>query len=851
MRWLRRVWAFDRVRNAIEHASPSLERAVRALCVAQKPDFKALRGTVRSVERYVRRAAERPMPAGLFGGVSAVSFGERTRVTWGDHHCGVARADAGWLASLVGRLERADDVLRRLQVCVDNAAFVRGPHLVLPYVPGADKSGSATEVTVRLTKPLRAALELARQPVPFEVLTRDIKGAFPATPPEKVAGYLKELLAHRVLITALRAPATEPDALAHLIRVLAEATDAASLLVGELQEIHALLARHSDAPLSRTGGLRTEAARRMRALADTSRHPVAIDVRLDAEAVLPHAVAEEAARAAGLLARVSALPHGSSAWADYHRRFYARYGPGTLVPLLDVVGDNGLGWPDGYPGTTVPERRPGLSRRDEVLIDLAQRAALDGNFEVVLDDALLAQIEDPAPAQLRLPPHVEIVARIDAPGTEALDRGDFFLAVRSVSRAAGVVCGRFLDVLGPASRAELADGLAKLPCGDSDTVIAHLSFPPLDATSAHVARSARVLPKAVSLGEHPDADALGPDDLAVGCDSHRLYLAAPKLGLRVEAWATHALNLRRHTPPLARFITEVSRATCTQVTDFDWGAASACAFLPRVRAGRIILTAAQWKLRASELARHSAGFASWERSFDDWCTQRRLPQRVLLRDGDRDIPLITSAAADRLLLREYLRTDPTAVLEEAPRDDAGDWCHGRAHDVVIPVAIAQTPNWPSLPAPIPQRVISRTHSIVPGTAPVLDVRLHGDPRRQDVILTEYLPALLDEWTGGAHDARPHWWFLRYDDGGGRDHHLRLRITSLNYGAAPPRIAQIGAWAAGLQRDGLLAEMTVAMIHPQTGRWGDGPAYAAADEGPRVFRTVNLRVVFTRRDAELR
>ena len=78
----------------------------------------------------------------------------------------------------------------------------------------------------------------------------------------------------------------------------------------------------------------------------------------------------------------------------------------------------------------------------------------------------------------------------------------------------------------------------------------------------------------MSLGEHrgpAEAGVLGLDDLAVGCDSERLYLAAPALGVRIEAWALHALNLRHHTPALARLITEISRGQYAQVTDFESG----------------------------------------------------------------------------------------------------------------------------------------------------------------------------------------------------------------------------------------------------------------------------------------
>ena len=142
-----------------------------------------------------------------------------------------------------------------------------------------------------------------------------------------------------------------------------------------------------------------------------------------------------------------------------------------------------------------------------------------------------------------------------------------------------------------------------LPGGDPDTVAAQLSFPPLDPATTHVTRAPRTLPTVISLAEHRAADEgiLTAENLAVGCDGRRMYLAVPALGQRLEAAGMHALNLQTHTPPLARFLTELTRAQCAQVAMFDWGAAARLPFLPRLRFGRTILSPARWRLKAAEL----------------------------------------------------------------------------------------------------------------------------------------------------------------------------------------------------------------------------------------------------------
>lgn len=160
---------------------------------------------------------------------------------------------------------------------------------------------------------------------------------------------------------------------------------------------------------------------------------------------------------------------------------------------------------------------------------------LDGRDEVILTDDLIATL-DVGLDEPRLPPHLEVGVRVHAASLGQLQRGQFRLEVVSVSRGAGVSTGRFLDVLSPASRKALTTELADLTAADNNTVPAQLSFPPLLPESAHVTRAPQVLPTVISLQEHrgPKDSTLTPEDLAVGCDGRRMYLAAPERGHRVE-----------------------------------------------------------------------------------------------------------------------------------------------------------------------------------------------------------------------------------------------------------------------------------------------------------------------------
>ena len=124
------------------------------------------------------------------------------------------------------------------------------------------------------------------------------------------------------------------------------------------------------------------------------------------------------------------------AWPE---RFIERYGTGNLVPVTEVVGANGVGYPSWDRSTEHV-----LTPRDRWLLECAQVAALDGCTEV-----------DPAPVAELIPPvshtrsldHTEVNLRLESPSLRALEAGRFRLAVLGVSRAAVTMAGRAATTL--------------------------------------------------------------------------------------------------------------------------------------------------------------------------------------------------------------------------------------------------------------------------------------------------------------------------------------------------------------------------------------------------------------------
>lgn len=834
--WLRQVWAVDAVVEAVEHASPVLARRLDAVAAGERPDAKQAQRLMVTMTRYLQRLTTRSTPFGLFAGVTAASFGPSLDVSWRDEHHAFARANGSWLAKVVAQLEAEPQLLERLPVVLNDLRFVRGNRLVVPHQHRPDETSerAGSEVSIRRTAAVQLVEQAARLPITGRDLAGKLLAEFPAVDRARTTRLMADLVRQGVLISCLRAPSTVTDAFGHLTDQL-DAVGAASLpqldgLLAELAAIRADLARHNVAPAPDRRAIRQAVIERMTDLDATARQPVAVDLRLGCSLVLPHRVQCEAETVAANLARLTAFPSGSPTWRDFHARFFERYGIGSLVPVVEVVDpDVGIGLPAGYRGSPAPEPTASLTERDRRLLVLAQRAALDGADEVVLDDAAIDDLAVGGPTSggpdgARLPVDLELCFQVHAPSASTLEAGVFDLVVRSVSRGAGTMAGRFLDLLDPADRQTMAHAFTGPAEADPDVVRAQLSFPPLVMGTDHVARAPQVLPAVISLGEHPgeaSGRVLELADLAVTSNGHRLFLVSRSLCRRVEPSILHALDLRGHTPPIARFLAEVARAHEASVTGFDWGAATALPFLPRLRHGRTVLAPARWRLNPADLP-DPGDWRAWLDALRAWRTKRGVPRQVELGAGDRQLRLDLDEDAHCVVLRAHLDRSDLAVLTEAPGPDAFGWLGGRPHEIVTTMTATRPPRRADQVSIAAAPAVRRADGHLPGISPWLYVKLYGHPDRQPEILTEHLPALFAAW-----DEPPAWWFIRYRD---PEPHLRLRIAlpaddGDGFGLATRRVS---SWAAELRGQGLLRDLSYATYHPETGRWGPGAAMAAAE-----------------------
>ncbi|MFI5729078.1 lantibiotic dehydratase [Kribbella sp. NPDC051587] len=629
------------------------------------------------------------------------------------------------------------------RVVANNLAEVRGDRVVLQYLRKLGDERPGRQLSIANSPAVRLIRTAARRPIEYGVLRGQLLEAHPEATPEHADQILRQLLDREIL-----------------------------------------LPEHG--PKAATG-------------------TVQVDLRMDVDLQLPQEVADEAARAAEVLWRLSPPGDGLPDLATYHLEFLDRYGTDRVVPVLELLDPHvGLGPPADYripfgersgrgaPATTHPELR------DQILA-----ATLgDNQRELVLDEALIDRLA--GTTDDRPPDSLDLCAQLFADSAEAVDRGDFLLSATSGSIAAGAMLGRFATMLG------LEDELTELLGGSADPLPVQLRFQPFEPRFGNVLREPQLLPHLLSVGTFADPDDPGVidvRDVAVGTTGERLYLLSTKLGRELSVIRPNMINVVTAAPNAARFLAAIGLAGRRFWTPWQWGRLAVLPRLPRVRFGRTILAPALWRTDPA-----LAESAEWDADLDRWRDRWRLPNVVRVTVLDHHLDLDLRVPLHRRLFRDQLRKEPSTVVSEIPAEYGAGLgvTGGHANELVVPVvstavpeAVAPNPSWATAAAP-------RIRHLPGGEWLYAKVYLMSD--LHDAFLAGPVSGLVERMNVDR------WFFLRYAD---PDAHLRLRF---HHGDP----AVLHDWAREAADAGLIRTMVLDEYEPETVRYGGPDVLEAAE-----------------------
>ncbi len=522
--------------------------------------------------RYQIRMSTRPTPFGLFAGVALGTWGPATDIQIRST-CAFSRTrpDMAWLMTLVLSAESNPAIRRHLRFFANPLAVVEAGRVTLSE-PAPTAVGNVAPVSIRATGVVKRALALARTPISYGDLARQLCETTPSATPEKIDKLLIELWEQTFLLTDLRPPLTTGSPAQYVAERLASIPEA-----GEVAErLNALLNASSD--WDRLEGEESAAAFG-KLLAKAGNHsagsqqtPVQVDMAMSIDGRVGNLLQRKQHMRPNYFCASLPSPHGLSSLASYRQTFVSRYGLDREVPLLELLDPHrGLGPMSSHGHAQVGPDPAKAAQRAQTLVDLACAALHDRQQVVTLDENCLSQLQTWAPGAGSAPLSMDINVMVGARSSEAIDQGDFVVVIgpNLGAQGAGRNLGRFADLLTPDGPAALKRSAAAEQAHTPDELWAELVYLPSNLRSANVVIRPSVRPYEISLGISagvPASCVIPLDELVVGVEHNRFYvrwLTAEKrscsrpvicsitsrLRPSYASWRTSAMTIRRCSAP--------------------------------------------------------------------------------------------------------------------------------------------------------------------------------------------------------------------------------------------------------------------------------------------------------------
>jgi thiopeptide-type bacteriocin biosynthesis protein len=841
---LRELATRPEVREAIFVASPSLDESVPAWLEA--PDGERGAKVERTLVRYVYRMAGRPTPFGLFAGCSVGDLGTApTRIDVGpragyERH---TRLDMDYVCALVERLAR-DPELRPLLTFRPNSSLyptagkLRYAEARLETA-GGGRNRSYHLVAVDHTEYLAAALERARDGARpgdiAEVLLTD-----PEITAEDAGAFVNELIDNQVLVPDLEPAVTGPEPIHALVSTLS-----AQAAAGErVAEAAALLAETRDAidAIDRRG-VGGNGAARYREIASRLERlgPVELPrlfqvdmVKPAPAATLSEDVVKEVLAAVDLLHRMSGGGDGEALRA-FRQKFAERYET-REVPLVEALDEeSGIGFDRSEaPGAEASPLLEGIvfgaapregsptvpwGAREQLLLEKLTAAARRGARAVELEPADVARLERPAEARAPLPDAFSFMGCLLARSAEAAAAGEYQLFFQGVSGPSGAnLLGRFCHG-DPRLEARVREHLAAEEANRPGAIFAEIVHLPEGRIGNVIARPLLRGHEIVYLGRSgaPPEAQIPINDLLVRVAGGRVVLRSARLGREVIPRLTNAHNYS-HARNLSvyRFLCAVMRQGIVGGVGWSWGALDGAPHLPRLTAGRVVLSLERWRVPKAKLETLGAATAAgrW-RAAQALRRELGLPRWVAVADGDNELPIDLDNLLSVETFVQLVKDRGEARLDEIPSFEETlptTGPEGRfVHELVIP--FARVPQ--AAAAAVEGRAAPRVpRSFAPGSE-WLYAKLYTGHATADQVLREVVAPVVAEAT--ASGAARRWFFIRYGD---PEWHVRLRLQG-EPGALAGVLPLLHRAAAPLLDDGRMWRMQLDTYEREVERYG-GP-----------------------------
>lgn len=835
----------------------------QALHRLESPDrSRASEQMLSTLLKYYIRLTTRPTPYGLFSGVSLGTFGEENRLVLADadQHVKRARVDMEWLYAVIQKIESIPAVRMALRVRFNDYVYQQGDRLEKPNKTSLQLNSTDNEVgtTIRYTRQVQAVQELAKEFIVFSDLLQEMSKRNPHVPLEVIEVFLNQLLENEFLLSELRPPMVNTDALTYVLNILAhiEGGGEAEDYRNHLSAIQEGIAKYNTDKIG--AGLTDFNAitEKMQSL-HKSDNCLQVDLRTNTDCnVLSSKLKKELEEFVAAMLKITPEYQVSDEYAAYINQFVEKYGFSAEVPVLELLDiDRGLGAPSYYAQSAVlrpaPRRQESQKelRLKRVLKSKTMLALKDGQRSFELTDQDIDYIAgneklDRAEAWADFLPSFELFLMAH-PYKNSETQLAFTVAPVFASNGLGKGLGRFRDMFSKEETAVFREQFKRQKERFSEYAFVEIAEVPERGRTSNVAMNESDCDYQLMLASNSceGKERISIDDLYVsaGSSGKQLVIRSKRLNKKVLLISSSMLNPNFGSNAL-RFLKEVSsKHRYDPITAFSSVIESSDEYSPRITYRHIIVKPETWVITKDVLDWSDDKEEAFLPRFQAFREKWDMPRYVLLTHYDNRLlfDLENSMHLHEIFnIVKRQRSRPIKMMEMtcmgegyAAQDEMG---RHYVTEIVVPFmasgssSIGQPMKSGYLPTHSDVRrnamkVQQQESVLLPGSDNWLYFKLYGNTKRRGELLT-----LLYEQMESMVQKRQirKYFFIRYSD---PEPHLRVRVQAIQEGAVPQTFGLLVGWFEELRQRGLLSKVATDTYQRETERYGGSELIQRAEE----------------------
>jgi len=838
---LREIILRPAVREALFLASPDFEDSLKVWI--SRPESDHGKRLEPALVRYFARMTGRPTPFGLFAGCSVGTLGPSTRLRLppAESYRRHARLDMDYLCSMSRALADSPSLRHRLLYRPNNTLYRSGGKLRYVESHWENQRRRYQLVAVEPTDYLESVLTRAQSGASISNLMESLLETESDVSRDEALSYLDSLADSQILVPDLIPTVTGPEPIYRIMQDLGPHPDCLET-VRTLENVsHALDQLNSTGlgcdPLHYRSLARDLASLpgsfNLSRLFQVDLHKPTEDLSLGKDVV------DEIAGGISLLHRMTPLS-GATFLKTLREAFVQRY-ERREVPLVEVLDEEtGIGFEqisalaaDPSPllaGLNFPETG-GVSRpwtaRDAFLLSKLEALIRSGGLELELDESDLATLDSKNP--LPLPDSFCAMGTLYASSVHDLNAGNFRIYLLGASGPPGVrMMGRFCHG-DPVLKRFVESHLRSEEAARPDSVFAEIVHLPEERIGNILCRPTLRGYEIPYLGRSSvqPANQIPLTDILVSVAGGQFVLRSARLERIIIPRLTAAHNYHLRNLPAYAFLCLLQEQSTSSGVFWNWGALASCAFLPRVRMGRLVLSQARWRLSRTEVKQLAdARSANRPEAIQAWRQSRSLPRLVCLAESENLLPvdLANPLSIDSFLDLVKHRAE-VQVTELFPGADDLVACsdEGRfLHEFHIP--FVRNPDSRRVSVDRSFAVQPLSHIRHPPGSEWLYVKLYGGAAHADEVLRGVIEPVV-HWALKKSIA-DRWFFVRYQD---PDHHTRLRFHGTPDRLHSELLPRINRACDGPFRENLIWRIQLDTYDPEIERYGGPESLAIAEE----------------------